>query len=226
MPEKSRRLFPHAQRYLMAGVITVIPLAVTWLLFEFIVRQLTSFGTPWVNAIARIVDDYSPGAADYIYQPWFQNSMAVLLTLLALYLLGWLTTRVIGNRLIAIFERVIEHIPFVQTIYGATKKLLGALQQKPDGAKRVVLIPFPSPDMRTVGLVTQVFHDAISGEELAAVYVPTTPNPTSGYLEIVPTNKLIPTDWSLDEAMTFVMSGGAVAPKSISIVSAEPSSQG
>ncbi len=218
MADKSRRLFPHTQRYLIAGTLTVIPLAVTWLLFDFIVRQLTRFGTPWVHAIARVVDDFAPGTAAYLYQPWFQNSMAVVLTLLALYLLGWLTTKVVGNRTIALFENVIEHIPLVQTIYGATKKLIAALQQKPDGSQRVVLIAFPTPEMRTVGLVTKLFRDAHTGEELAAVYVPTTPNPTSGYLEIVPTAKLVPTDWSLDEAMTFIMSGGAVSPDTISFV--------
>jgi uncharacterized membrane protein len=81
----------------------------------------------------------------------------------------------------------------------------------------VVLIAFPSPDLKTVGFVTHMFKDSNTGEELAAVYVPTTPNPTSGYMEIVPINKLISTDWSMDEAMTFIISGGAVAPDHISI---------
>jgi len=66
--------------------------------------------------------------------------------------------------------------------------------------------------MKTVGLVTRVLTDSSSGRELAAVYVPTTPNPTSGYLEIVPLDQVTSTDWTLDEAMAFIMSGGAVAP--------------
>jgi len=69
--------------------------------------------------------------------------------------------------------------------------------------------------MKTVGLVTRTFSDAVTGRELAAVYVPTTPNPTSGYLEIVPVDKLTSTDWDLDEAMTFIISGGAIAPDQI-----------
>jgi uncharacterized membrane protein len=111
-----------------------------------------------------------------------------------------------------VFDWLMEQIPLVQTIYGATKKLLAALQQKPDQVQRVVLIEFPSPAMKTVGLVTRLLTDEATGKALAAVYVPTTPNPTSGYLEIVPVEKLISTDWTLDEAMTFIISGGAVGP--------------
>jgi uncharacterized membrane protein len=79
----------------------------------------------------------------------------------------------------------------------------------------VVLIEFPSPEMKTVGFVTRTMVDTNTGQELAAVYVPTTPNPTSGYLEIVPIEKLVSTSWSIDEAMSFIISGGAVAPDSV-----------
>jgi uncharacterized membrane protein len=130
--------------------------------------------------------------------------------------LGWLANRVIGKRLIELIEQLIGRIPFVQTIYGSTKKLLTVLQQKPGGdVQRVVLIEFPSSEMKTVGLVTRILKDETTGRELAAVYVPTTPNPTSGYLEIVPVERLISTDWTMEQAMTFVISGGAVAPEHI-----------
>jgi len=70
--------------------------------------------------------------------------------------------------------------------------------------------------MKTVGFVTTTFQDSETGQELAAVYVPTTPNPTSGYLEIVPVGDLVSTQWNFEEAMTFIISGGAVAPDTIS----------
>lgn len=89
------------------------------------------------------------------------------------------------------------------------------LQQKPEQLQRVVLIEFPSSQMKTVGFVTRVMQDEVTGQSLAAVYVPTTPNPTSGYLEIVPVERLVSTDWSVGEAMTFIISGGAIAPDSI-----------
>src|SRR5690606_12525242 len=89
------------------------------------------------------------------------------------------------------------------------------LQTKPDGTQRVVLIDFPHERMKAIGFVTRVLKEHGSGRELAAVYVPTTPNPTSGYLEIVPVERITPTDWSVDQAMSFIISGGAVSPDAI-----------
>ena len=79
----------------------------------------------------------------------------------------------------------------------------------------MVLIDFPNADMKTLGFVTKVVREVGTGRELAAVYVPTTPNPTSGYLEIVPVEKLTMTDWTVDEAMSVIISGGAVSPEEI-----------
>jgi uncharacterized membrane protein len=95
------------------------------------------------------------------------------------------------------------------------KKLVGVLQTKPENVERVVLISFPTERMRTVGLVTRTLIDQHTGQQLAAVYVPTTPNPTSGYLEVVPVDDLVSTNWTIDEAMNFIISGGAIAPDSI-----------
>jgi uncharacterized membrane protein len=112
-------------------------------------------------------------------------------------------------------EAVLDRVPLVQRVYGAVKKLISAMQQKPEDVERVVLINFPSSDMKVVGLVTRTLEDDKTGKKLAAVYVPTTPNPTSGYMEIVPLDRIVSTDWTIDEAMNFVMSGGAVAPDKI-----------
>ena len=103
----------------------------------------------------------------------------------------------------------------VQKIYGSVRKLLSALQTEPQNIQRVVLIEFPTESMKTVGLVTKILKDEKTGKDLACVYVPTTPNPTSGYLEIVPVERLVSTDMTLDEAMTLVVSGGAVGPDTI-----------
>ena len=123
--------------------------------------------------------------------------------------------RVIGQRALKLFESWLNRIPLAQTVYGGAKQLLEAMRNTPDGLQRVVLIDFPSPEMKTVGLVTRTMRDTLTGEELAAVYVPTTPNPTSGYLEIVPVSLLTPTDWTVDQAMAFIISGGAKAPATI-----------
>ena len=205
----------HFQRYVITGVLVMIPIWITWLVFSFLFNQLSRFGRPWVRALARWLEQTAPTLAEWLLTPWFQSVLAALVTVLLLYLLGWVTTRVLGRRLVALVESLIARIPLVQTVYGATKKLISALQQKPDNVQRVVLIEFPTPEMRAVGFVTQVLTDAKTGRKLAAVYVPTTPNPTSGYLEIVPLERVVSTDWSVDEAMTFIISGGTVSPGGI-----------
>ena len=206
----------NVQRYLLTGILSIIPLWITWLVFKFFFVQLSSMGLPWAIAVSNALKDHSPILAEWVVAPWFQSILAILLTLFALYLLGWIASKVIGQRIISVFDRVMHRIPVVQTIYGAVSKLIGVLKSKPENVQRVVLIAFPNPNMRTVGFVTKVIEDDKTGQKLAAVYVPTTPNPTSGYMEIVPLSDLISTDWSMDEAMTFILSAGAVAPDRIS----------
>ena len=206
----------NAQRYLLTGVLSVIPLWITWLVFKFFFVQLSSLGLPWVMAVSKTLQQHSPTMAEWMVAPWFQSILAIVLTLFALYLLGWVASKVIGERILSLVDTLMHRIPVVQTVYGAVSKLIGVLKSKPENIQRVVLIAFPHPGMRTVGFVTKVMEDANTGQQLAAVYVPTTPNPTSGYMEIVPLEDLISTDWSMDEAMTFILSAGAVAPDRIS----------
>lgn len=216
MREKLRNLMAAIgllfRRYLVAGIIAIIPIWVTWLLLEFLFRLLSSRGAPVVNELARTIQPLAPELAVWLEQSMFQSVLAVLLMIAGLAGLGWLTTRVAGQRLIAWFDSLVERIPVVKMVYGGVKQLINSMQARPDGVQRVVLIDFPSPEMKTVGLVTRTFEDADTGRKLAAVYVPTTPNPTSGYLEIVPVENVTSTSWSVDEAMNFIISGGTVAP--------------
>lgn len=213
---------PHAQRYLLAGILTVIPIWITWWVFKFFLEQLSELGSPWVRFMTGLIRPLSPALAERLTTPWFQATLAVLLTLGALYFLGWLATRMIGRRLIEHFDAVMGRIPLVEKIYGASKKLVLALQKKPDTVQRVVLVDFPSRDMKAIGLVTRTLTDVNTGAALVAVYIPTTPNPTSGYLEILPLERVTPTDWTVDEAIAFIISGGAVGPADIAYHTAKP----
>lgn len=212
MVEKESTMLPSKKAYIIAGIFTVIPLYVTYIILRFIFNLLREFGSPAVTWLALAIRPFAPDIAEILLHPFFDSVLAIFLVLLGLYLLGWTATRVIGRRLLAAFDALVHRIPLVNTIYGAVQKFLGVLQTKPDGVQRVVLIDFPSPEMKAVGFVTRTLQDADTGRTLAAVYVPTTPNPTSGYLEIVPLEKVVSTTWTMDEAMTFIISGGAVAP--------------
>ena len=206
----------HLQRCVVTGLLTVIPLWITWWLFEFAFRLLSDLGLPWVTLIADSMATAIPQLQHLgNFALWLKRVLSLLLVLVVLYLLGWTMSKVIGQRLFAAFERLLHRVPLVERIYGSVKQLISALQTKPDGVQRVVLIEFPHADMKAVGLVMRTLTDSDTGETLAAVYVPTTPNPTSGYLEIVPIHRITSTDWTIDEAMNFVISGGAVAPDKI-----------
>jgi uncharacterized membrane protein len=136
---------------------------------------------------------------------------------MVIYLLGFAASRVVARQVIARIEALVNRIPFVQVIYGSTKRMVAALQTKPDHVQRVVLLDFPAPPLKTIGLVTRVVRDTSSGRDVAVVYVPTSPNPTSGYMELVPVDQLVSTDWSLDEAMRFVITGGTSAPAEMNL---------
>jgi uncharacterized membrane protein len=201
----------YIQRYLFTGLLTFIPIWLTWIVFKSIFSLLSQLNLPWVTALFEALASAFPQTLGRINQGWLASLLAFIVTVVALYVMGFAADRVLGRRLLGAFEGLIARIPFAHTIYGGTKKLMSIMQTKPAGTQRVVLINFPSPELKSIGFVTRVFRDA-SGVELAAVYVPTTPNPTGGYLEIVPIERLVATDWSVDQAMAFILSAGAAGP--------------
>lgn len=210
-PAPRRRWGLNLRNNMIAGLLTVIPLFAVWFVLDLLFNLLSDVGRPLIVAFAGWMAPLSPEISAFLLLPKVVSAFAVVAILLLLYLIGLLATFVVGQQLIAWFEAWVARIPFVQTIYGATKQMVTSLQTKP-GTQRVVLIEFPHPGMRAIGFVMKSFTDADSGREISAVYVPTTPNPTSGYLELVPSAHLIATDLTMDQAMTMVISGGAVAP--------------
>jgi len=202
------------RRNIVAGILTFIPIWITFWVISFLVGILIALGSPIVGAVVSRLRLQSP-ALERFFPPLFQATISIAIVLAFLYLLGEVATAVAGRRLLAAFDFLMARIPIVQSIYGAARQLVASFQNKPGNSQRVVLIEFPSRDMKTIGLVTRIFTDADTGDEIAAVYVPTTPNPTSGYMELVPTSRLTMLDWTINEAMTFVMSGGAAAPPTL-----------
>ena len=203
------------QRLFLTGLLTLLPIWLTWVVVKFVFGLLSDLSRPLVGPMLAEVASVDPKSLGWLVDPWVQTALALLATIAVILLSGWMTRRVLGQRLLKWFEVLIARIPLASTIYGSARKLLDILQTQPDGTQRVVLIDFPHNQMKSVGFVTRVIRERGTGRELAAVYVPTTPNPTSGYLEIVPVERITPTDWTVDEAMAFIISGGAVSPDSI-----------
>ena len=203
------------KKTLLTGLLTLLPIWLTWVVVKFVFVLLSDTSRPLVQPALHSLAVSDPRAWGWLDDPWVQTAIALLATLLVILLAGVMARRVFGQRLLRWLEALIGRVPFASTIYGSARQLLDILQTKPDGTQRVVLVDFPHTEMKSVGFVTRVIREHGTGRELAAVYVPTTPNPTSGYLEIVPVEKMTPTDWTVDQAMSFIISGGAVSPESI-----------
>lgn len=209
------------QAKFIVGLLTILPVAVVWFVLAFLIDFLSWLGRPLVDAVFG----YS-GAQENDRTGWLSNevvvtTLAVLAALMLIYAVGVVASNVLGARFIRSVETFVNRVPLVAQIYGAAQKLISSLTSKPDGVQRVVLLPFPNEDLRAIGFVTKTFIEEASGREMAAVYVPTSPNPTSGYLEIVPLNLCIETDFTMDQAMNMILSGGATAPDRVRFGGAE-----
>jgi len=206
---------PSLQRIFLTGLLTLLPVWLTWVVVKFVFVLLSGISAPWVAPLSQQIATSFPGTAEWLPAAWVQDTFGLIATVLVILFVGVLSRRMVGQRLLRWFEAVMRRIPLASVVYDSARKLLDILQTQPGSTQRVVLIDFPHRDMKAVGLVTRVIREHGTGRELAAVYVPTTPNPTSGYLEIVPVELLTPTDWTVDQAMNFIISGGAVSPDTV-----------
>ena len=197
------------QRNILAGIITIGPLFVTYLIFSFLLKSLAQAGLPAVQLLAV----FFPRA--WFGNPWLQPALAVLLTLAVLYVVGRVTSLVIGRQLFGLFESVLERLPFVAKVYTSVRQLLDSMMAKKDSSQRVVLIDFPIAGQKSIGFLTRTFNDAATGRPLAAVLVPNAINPTSAFLQILPTERVIETDLTMEQAMSMIMTGGAVGPETL-----------
>lgn len=207
---------------LFAGFLLIIPLVVTAFLMKYVYKALLSFGslivywTSWTIVQLTNADQSAIIQIDPENPKWFQITLAVGMTILLLYVLGWLGSNVVGRRMIDAFEHLLERIPMVDKIYGAMKKMVQAMSSDGKGDKqRVVLVDFPHEDMKALGFLTNIISDRDTGQKMATVYLPTTPNPTSGYMEVVPLDRVTNTDWTVDDAFSIILSAGATAPPTV-----------
>ena len=197
------------QRNILAGIITISPLFVTYLIFSFLLESLAKAGLPAVQFLAATFP------RGWFSNPWLQPTLAVLLTLAVLYVVGRVTSLVVGRQLFGLFESLLERLPFVAKIYTSVRQLLDSMMAKKDASQRVVLIDFPIAGQKSIGFLTRTLSDATTGRPLAAVLVPNAINPTSAFLQILPIERVIETDLTMEQAMSMIMTGGAAGPETI-----------
>lgn len=197
------------QRNILAGIIIIGPLFVTWLVFSFVLGSLAKAGLPVVHLLEIIFP------IDWLSEPWLQSVLAVVATLAVLYVLGRLTSQVLGRQVFNLFEAMLERLPFVAKVYTSVRQLLDSMLSKKETSQRVVLVDFPIAGQKSIGFLTRTLTDATTGQPLAAVLLPNAINPTSAFLQVLPLNRVTETDLSMEQAMSMIMTGGAVGPETI-----------
>ena len=189
------RPFVHFERTFGTGILIILPIGITALVLKFFFDILDPLLEP--------ITDYLPGKE--------VPGLGLAALMLLVYLVGLVAAFVLGRRLIAIGHRIMEFIPLVKGIYSTTRAAVGVLSNNNSSQySGVVLIEFPRPGIKSIGLITCRMIDA-DGVEILAVFVPTTPIPSSGYLVFAPVSEVTSTDMSVEEAMSVVISGGVLA---------------
>lgn len=186
----------------VAGLVIVVPVAASVLILLGFFTWLTNFLLP-------------PALQDEMLTPLYR--IAALLGFIVLTtILGWVTRLVIGRRLVTVGELVISRVPLLNKTYGFVKEISHTLLSGQKTVfQRVVLVEYPRPGVFTVGFVTSEAEGEIqvkTREQVINVFLPTTPNPTSGWLALIPRDKAIDLDMTVAEGMKLVISGGAVVP--------------
>jgi uncharacterized membrane protein len=148
--------------------------------------------------------------------------VSLALLFLFFYFLGLITSVLVGRKLVNLLESVIQRIPLVKTVYGASKQIVLSLSAQDTGGnfESVVFVDFPHPGMKSLAFVTGRVEIEGEGEHLK-LFVPTTPNPTSGYFELVRPERTLRVEVSVEDAVALVISGGIVNPPNLVLESSE-----
>jgi uncharacterized membrane protein len=202
------------RRYLVAGILVWLPLGITILLVGFIVGQMD-------KTIALVPDAYQPGTVlqnildteEPVHIPGF----GVILTIILLLVTGVLTANFVGRAFLNGWESLLDRIPVARSIYSAAKNFAEIVFSDSGNAfSKVLLVEYPRKGIYTITFQTATEIGEIqarTGEDVAACFVPTTPNPTSGFIIIVPKKDTIELDMEVDEAVKLIMSLGVVIPR-------------
>jgi len=185
------------KRITFAGLFAIVPLALTFYIIKIIIVFLDQLTAPIMEKIKLEI----PG-------------FGLILTLLIIFSLGIFVTNVLGRRLFSWTERLISSIPLVKTIYNTLKQITNAFSgaTQTENYKRVIYIQYPRKELWTISFVTGESVDG-SGKEYYHIFVPTTPNPTSGVFIIIPKKDAIEADLTVEEGLKAVISGGLLAPE-------------
>lgn len=193
------------KNYLLAGVLVLVPIGVTIYIVNFLVGLMDKF-------LKYLPTKYHPDT----YLPFHVPGLGLILLFLLTLLTGLLARNYVGRKLVALGEKVVGRIPLVRGVYLSAKQLVESiLVQSGRDFKRVVLIPYPHKGSYALAFLTGVAEGEVqekTQKRVLNVFVPTTPNPTSGFYLMIPEDEVTMLDMSVENAFKLIMSGGIITP--------------
>ena len=201
----------------ITGLLITLPIALTWFILQFLLNNFDALSPVFTNILIQLGAPIPEG-----FRIPFLGLMVTLLIVLAV---GWLTTNFFGKKLFELGELMIEKIPFVRRIYKGSKQVVSSIAEADTSTfRKVVLIEFPRRGLLAIGFVTGESRgevQRITRENMLNVFVPTMPNPTSGFLIFSPPEELTEVSMTIEEGIKYVVSGGLVAPPVLKIIEAK-----
>ena len=201
LKEKKRSIFTRIRNYFIAGVVVLIPIGVTFYLTIFL-----------ITISSRILPkEINPNH----YLPYNIPGLEIIISIILITLIGWLSLSFIGRRLLNLFNNILKKIPILRTIYSAIGQMTETFTKTDKNKKNVVLVEYPRRGSWAVGFATKENTGEITNKvkkDLINVFVPTTPNPTSGFLLMFPKDEVIYLDLTFEQASKFIVSAGTSNP--------------
>ncbi len=203
--DKKPGLFASMRNHFLAGLAVAIPVAVTVLLISWLVGKVDG----WVKPL--IPEQFNPDT----YLPFSVPGIGLVISIVIIWMLGVIATNFFGSKLLGLGERILHRVPFVSTIYGTMKQIVTAVTNQKDRAfQEVCLIEYPRKGLYAIGFITKELRGAPSKvlkNGYVCVFVPTTPNPTSGFLLFAKRDDLDILDMTPEEGIKMIISSGMVA---------------
>ena len=199
--EKKRSILARIRNYFITGVVVLIPIGITVYLTMFMVSISSKILPKEIN----------PNH----YLPYDIPGVEILTSIFIITLIGWVSLSFLGKKLLNLFDNILKKIPILRTIYPAIGQMIETFTKSEKGKKNVVLVEYPRKGSWAVGFATKKNSGEISektNKKLINVFVPTTPNPTSGFLLMFPEDEVIYLDLTFEEASKFIVSAGTSNP--------------
>ena len=201
----------------ITGLLITLPIALTWFILQFLLNNFDALSPVFTRMLIQLGAPIPEG-----YRIPF---LGLVVTLLIVLIVGWLTTNFFGKKVFQIGELLIEKIPFVRRIYKGSKQVVSSIAEADTSAfRKVVLIEFPRRGLLAIGFVTGESRGEVqelTRENMLNVFVPTMPNPTSGFLIFSPLEELTEVSMTIEEGIKYVVSGGLVTPPVLKIIEAK-----